>query len=93
MEFDFGRLLATPTSFICNNLDGPHFQYIYTLELKIFKNLWNWDGTRTLKTGLFAEFKNFAVLVPLQFLHYKKKFLHGSLFCINQPYYGWGQKF
>ena len=46
-----------------------------------------------LKTGLFADVKNFAGLVWSQFLHYRKNILHGSFFGIYKPHFGWGPKF
>ena len=46
-----------------------------------------------IKTGLFAGFENFEVLVWSQLLHYRKNILHGSFFGTNQLQFGWGQKF
>ena len=41
---------------------------------------------------LFADFKNLAVPVSLLFLHTEIIFCMGHFFCINQPYFDWGQK-
>ena len=99
-QFWFQKI--TCYTFICYNWYGVHFfgklqVYIDTLELKFCKKSLKLRSHKSfenaLKTGLFADVKNFAVLVWSQFLHYRKNILHGSFFCIYKPHFGWGPKF